>query len=59
MGGLLHLLLMFAQGCIMIAATTGITGLFLGWTLAWGMGVATFVAAGVSGYGISKDRRCC
>ena len=48
-GGLLHLLLLFAQGCIMIATTTGIAGLSLGWTLAWGMGVATFVTVGIGG----------
>ena len=42
----------------MVVAATSIAGLSLGWTLAKEVVVATFVAAGVGGQGISMNRRC-
>ena len=56
-GGLVHLLPL-AQGCIMVVATSSIVGLSLLWTLARGMGAATFVAAGIGGQVIDMNRRC-
>ena len=54
----LPLLLLPAQGSVMVAATKGVTGLSLCLTLAYLVGLATLTAVGISGQGISMYGRC-
>ena len=47
-----------AQGSVVAYGTTGLAGLSLGWALTWGVGIATFIAAGIGRQGVGMYGGC-